>query len=221
MGMPPRQISPQSFDEILSELGDDPAIPDPHGIRKPCSPKSHSKTEFPTQAQSLGDLKKIGLLIALGAGLIGLGIVLFTSNDSMKSSQGSQFEDTQKEQLALKKELGSLREEILEIEDSLYESIDLIEVSIHSLSQNRSSAATKPKPQAIPYEGELRRWRYLGLSQIGSTQRAFFHNSKGTIMLEKGSLGLGEWRLQFIDKELATFTHSQGKSLTLKPSRSE
>ncbi len=36
--MPPRHISPQSFDDILSELGDDPAIPDPHGIRKLASP---------------------------------------------------------------------------------------------------------------------------------------------------------------------------------------
>ena len=38
--MPSRHISPQSFDEILSELGDDPAIPDPHGIRKTTSSKS-------------------------------------------------------------------------------------------------------------------------------------------------------------------------------------
>lgn len=33
--MPACHISSQSFDEILSDLGDDPAIPDPHGIRKP------------------------------------------------------------------------------------------------------------------------------------------------------------------------------------------
>ncbi len=37
-GMPSRHISPQSFDDILSELEDDPAIPDPHGIRKSPSP---------------------------------------------------------------------------------------------------------------------------------------------------------------------------------------
>jgi len=38
--MPSRHISPRSFDEILSELGDDPAIPDPHGIRKTERPKT-------------------------------------------------------------------------------------------------------------------------------------------------------------------------------------
>ena len=40
IGMPSRHISPRSFDEILSELGDDPAIPDPHGIRKTERPKT-------------------------------------------------------------------------------------------------------------------------------------------------------------------------------------
>ena len=41
--MPSRDISPRSFDEILSELGDDPAIPDPHGIRKTERPKTISE----------------------------------------------------------------------------------------------------------------------------------------------------------------------------------
>ncbi|ANI98707.1 hypothetical protein A8O14_00495 [Polynucleobacter wuianus] len=221
MGMPSRHISPQSFDEILSELGDDPAIPDPHGIRKSSSPKAPPKSEPPSQTLPLADLKKIGLFIALGIGLIGLGLALFTAYDSMNSHQDLPLESNQKEIIELRKELASLHEQVLEIEDDLYESIDLLEVSIHSLRKNTPSIVSKPKPIAIPFEAELRSWRYLGLSQINSSQRAFFHNGKGTVMLEKGSSALGDWRLHNIEKELATFSHSQGKSLTLKPSKTE
>ena len=219
--MPPRQISPQSFDEILSELGDDPAIPDPHGIRKTTSPKAQPNREIPTSTPTLADLKKVGLLIALGVGVIGLSIAFFASYDSMRSSQNLDLENAQKEIFVLKKELASLREEILAIEDELYESIDLIEVSIHSINKNPPSSAKKLQAQATPFEAELRRWRYLGLSQISGSQQAFFHNGKGTVMLEKGSAVLGEWRLGNADKELATLIHSQGKSLTLRTAKAE
>ena len=219
--MPSRQISPQSFDEILSELGDDPAIPDPHGIRKTTSPKTQPNREIPTPSPTLADLKKVGLLIALGVGVIGLSIALFTFYDSMKSSQNLDLENAQKEIFVLKKELASLREEILAIEDELYESIDLIEVSIHSINKNAPLSAKKYQAQAIPFEAELRRWRYLGLSQINGSQQAFFHNGKGTVMLEKGSPLLGEWQLSNADKQLATLIHSQGKSLTLRASKTE
>ena len=49
--MPARHISSQSFDEILSELGDDPAIPDPHGIRKP-PPQANAPARPPSQGKS-------------------------------------------------------------------------------------------------------------------------------------------------------------------------
>ena len=221
MGMPSRQISPQSFDEILTELGDDPAIPDPHGIRKSGSPKTQPKAQVPSQIPSVADLKKIGILIAVVVGLIGLGIVLFTAYGSSQASEESSLAMTQNQISELKKELANVREEILVIEDELYDAFDLLEVSIHSLNHNKPSITTKPKPQTIPFEAELRRWRYLGLSQIGSSQRAFFHNGKGTVMLEKGSLALGDWRLSQLDKELAILTHSQGKSFTLKPAKTE
>ena len=221
MDMPARQISPQSFDEILSELGDDPAIPDPHGIRKPSSPKSHQRSDVPRQIAIPRDLKKIALFAGVGIGMIGLSLVIFTPYQSMNSPQDAHLQETQKDLFELKKELASLREEILEIEDSLYESIELLEVSVHSLNKSKTLINSKPKPQAIPFETELRRWRYLGLSQVGTSQRAFFHNGKGTIMLEKGSSALGEWKLTSLDKELASFSHAHGKSFILKPSKAE
>ena len=90
--MPTRKISPQSFDDILSELGDDPAIPDPHGIRKPNSPKRpewdgmsipstpknkpNIRPNFQDQIPQVS-LKKAGLLLGLGGLLIASGVALF------------------------------------------------------------------------------------------------------------------------------------------------
>lgn len=49
MEMPARHIASHSFDEILSDLGDDPANPDPYGIRKsPQQNKGPSKPQNPT-----------------------------------------------------------------------------------------------------------------------------------------------------------------------------
>lgn len=93
MSMPARQISAQSFDQILSELGDDPAIPDPHGIRKPSAPK-HVAPQAPSHAKpqpafgALGQLelfsqtKKLGLFLASGALLLALfisGLTIYKS----------------------------------------------------------------------------------------------------------------------------------------------
>ena len=221
MGMPSRHISPQSFDEILSELGDDPAIPDPHGIRKPASPKTPPKMELAAQIPNLGDLKKMALFVGLGIGLVGLGLILFSSFEFMKSSPEPPLQANHKEIAQLQEELGLLREEILIIEDELYESIELIEVSVHSLLKNKAFAGSKARVPVIPFESELRHWRYLGMSQIDSSEQAFFQSGKGTVMMEKGALLLGDWRLSHINKDAAILTHPQGKTFTLKSSKAE
>ena len=114
-----------------------------------------------------------------------------------------------------------LREEILDSEDAIYEAIDLIEVSVHSLEKNRPQNSTKSELPSIPFEAELRRWRYLGVSQSAGSYRAFFHNGKTTFMVEMGGLLLGEWRLSNADKEAAIASYPLGKSLILKAAISE
>ena len=64
--MPSCHISSQSFDDILSELGDDPAIPDPHGIRKRSSPPRpdsapHTKPLKPSFSTKSLELKGLNL----------------------------------------------------------------------------------------------------------------------------------------------------------------
>ncbi len=232
MGMPSRQISPQSFDEILSELGDDPAIPDPHGIRKTTSPKSaaleppkSSKERGQPEAFSspnlVGQLQKLGGGFTFGACLIMIGIALFIAYQPQKTSSDAMVQESFQEISELKKELALLRIELQSGQDELYEAIDLIEVSIHSLIENKSIHKVIARPTAHPHEAELRSWRYLGVSEMRGSRQAFFHNGKGNVMIQKGMLVLGDWRLTQLEKDLATLTHSQGKTLVIKSSKTE
>ena len=231
-GMPSRHISSQSFDDILSELGDDPAIPDPHGIRKSTNPKSTSshppkpsKERIEPEAFSsqnpLGHIPKLGGILAFAACVFGTVIALIFGYESLKTSSQAQIQDSHKVITELKKEFIQLRTELQMEQDTLYETIDFIEVSIHSLIENKPSPKVTAKPQALPHEVELRRWRYLGTSQMGGSHQAFFDSGQGTVMLQKGMLVLGDWRLTHIEKDLATLTHSKGKTLNLKSSKTE
>lgn len=229
MGMPSRHISPQSFDDILSELGDDPAIADPHGIRKPNGPKpapvngpNHPQNQPKIAYSALPpELKKYALLAFLAIAGAVLAAAFFHHYDKANSSQISDFQSSEERITELKKELNLLRIEMLDMEDDLYQTIDEIEVSIHSLIKKGASTSSKPKSQSIPYELELARWRYLGTSRLGTSERVFLHNGKTTLMFETGSLVLGDWRLANIHKDLVILTHPIGKSISLKPSKAE
>jgi len=232
MDMPSRHISPQSFDEILSDLGDDPAIADPHGIRK-TGPAKRSASEPREQQKStvnldafsatglINQIPKLGGIFASAVFLLFIGIGLFIAHESLKTSSQSLIQESHKDISKLKKDLDQLRIELEAEQDELYAAIENIEVSIHSLRQNKPIRKTASKPQALPHEAELRRWRYLGVSQMGGSQQAFFHNGKTQVMLQKGVAALGDWRLMNLEKDFATLTHAEGKTLTLKPSKTE
>ncbi len=230
--MPARHISSQSFDEILSELGDDPAIPDPHGIRKPppqqrTSPRpvSHGKenpfTESFNHIQIKNSLQGFIGPIILIATLIAAAFVFFIGYKALASDSQGALEESQKQISDLRKEMSLMRDEIYQDQDELYLAIDEIEVSIHSLKDKKPEIRALSKPQSSPHESELRRWRYLGTSQMGPSNLAYFHTGKNHLVFEKGTQVIGDWRLSNIEKELVTLTHPQGKSLVLKASKSE
>jgi len=230
--MPSRHISPRSFDEILSELGDDPAIPDPHGIRKTERPKtepedSKKQPKKHFNIESLKDsggnfqIHKLGAFLGWAACLIGLSILLFIAYKSINSSSLALAEDTQKKISDLQEELALIRSDFQNDQDDLYEAIDILEVSIHLLKENKVPQKVIAKVQPLSHEAELRRWRYLGTSQMGSIQQAFFQVGKHSAAFEKGALTLGDWRLTQVTKESATLTHPQGKSIVLKPFQTE
>ena len=230
--MPTRHISSQSFDEILSDLGDDPAIPDPHGIRKPppqqaASPKtpSHSKSSPYAEPLSPMQIKNALQGFAVPLSLIGFGIsaaiaFFFAYNALLNESQNA-LESSQKQISELRKEMAVIRDEIHQDQDDLYSALDEIEVSVHSLKDKKPEIRVFNKPQTPIHESELRRWRYLGTSQMGASHQAYFHSGKNHLVFNKGAQVLGDWRLSNIEKELVTFSHPHGKSLVLKASKSE
>jgi hypothetical protein len=230
--MPARQISSHSFDEILSDLGDDPAIPDPHGIRKPppqqaASPKPPSHNKAKPFAEPLSHIQIKNSLQVLAGPLVLIGvcivtaIAIFIAYNALLNESQTALEASQKQISELKKELAVMRDEIHQDQDDLYLAIYEIEVSIHSLKDKKPEIRAFNKPQAPSHESELRRWRYLGTSQMGSSHQAYFHSGKNHLVFEKGAQILGDWRLSNVEKELATFTHPLGKSLVLKASKSE
>ncbi len=232
MGMPARHISSQSFDHILSELGDDPAIPDPHGIRKSTAPKNIAP-QTPGHANpqpvfgALGQLelssqtKKLGLFLALGLLILALSFGGFLAFKSIQEDGNVNVEESNLLISALQKDLGSLRNELNEEVEALYEEIDKLEVSIHSLKEIKPNIKALARPMATPHEQEIRRWGYLGSSQIGGVQQALFHIGKSHALFAKEALVLGEWRLSHIEKDAAILSHPQGKTIVLKPVKSE
>jgi hypothetical protein len=226
--MPSRHISSQSFDDILSELGDDPAIPDPHGIRKSASPSRpdhapQSKGQMPAFSAKGFDLKGLNFnpVLAFGVILLIAGGGLFFYFEFNKSGAELEITTLQNQLLAFKEDFEFSQSEWLSEMDDLYEYIDEIEVSIHSKEIKPTILASPSKPATIPYEAELRRWRYLGITRMGAAEHAFFHTGKSTLMVRKEDLALGEWRLTQAEKELAILTHHKGKSITFKSIQSE
>ena len=232
MGMPARHISPQSFDHILSELGDDPAIPDPHGIRKSTAPKNvapqtsnHAKQDpvlgVLGQLDLASQAKKLGLFLALGLLIVALLIGGLIAYNSIQEDSNVDLEESRLRISALQKDLGSLRNELNEEVESLYEEMDKLEVSIHSLKEIKPNIKALARPVAHPHEQEIRRWRYMGSSQIGGVQQALFHIGKSHAQFAKEALVLDEWRLSHIEKDSAILSHPQGKTIVLKPVKSE
>ena len=230
--MPARHISSHSFDEILSDLGDDPAIPDPHGIRKPppqqgVSPKPSSHNKANPIAEPLSHIQIKNALQGFTVPLLLIGVCIsaaiafFVAYNALLNESQTALEASQKQISELNKEMTAMRIEIHQDQDDLYSAIEEIEVSIHSLKDKKPEIRAFNKPQAPNHESELRRWRYLGTSQMGTSHQAYFHSGKNHLAFEKGSQVLGDWRLSNIEKELATFTHPLGKSLVLKASKSE
>ncbi len=109
-----------------------------------------------------------------------------------------------------------MRDEFHQDQDDLYSAIDEIEVSIHSLIDKKPESKIFSRPKGPSHEAELRRWRYLGAAQMGSSHQAFFNTGKSNIAFEKGGRVLGEWRLSNIENGSAIFSHPEGKSLALK-----
>ena len=110
--MPKRHISPQSFDDILSELGDDPAIPDPHGVRKSSAPKEPAystsnpvKNDFLESFHFQAKSKNIWLFLVFIGVTIALIAAIFLAFESLKVDSQLALGETQNQLIDLKSNL--------------------------------------------------------------------------------------------------------------------
>jgi len=225
--MPTRHISPQSFDDILSELGDDPAIPDPQGIRKPIPPKTDAQTSRPSKllhpTKALlrdGFLAHSNLIaVLLGALLICLTGAFLTHlwlSPSQAPEENLILLKLEKDLQTMMKEMEMLQNDQADELDELYSIIDELEVSIHSLKKSKGTAFPAPKAQSTLDELALQSWHYLGSAEITGIHQALLHNGKSTLFIKQGDLVLGSWRLQDINKDGVILVNSEGKLLALK-----
>jgi hypothetical protein len=226
-GMPTRHISPQSFDEILSELGDDPAIPDPQGIRKPISPKTDAQTSHPSKLlQPSKALLRDGFLahanlvaVLLGAlliCLIGAFLTHLWLSQSPAPEENLILLKVEKDLQKMMKEMEMLQIDQEDELDELYTVIDELEVSIHSLKKLKGAAVPAPKAQSTLDELALQSWRYLGSAEMSGIHQALFHNGKSTLFIKQGDLVIGSWRLQDIKKDGVLLVNPEGKLMALK-----
>ncbi len=137
----------------------------------------------------------------------------------MKASSKGDIEGLEAQIVTLKKELVLLREDWEINQEDIYQEMDLLEVSIHSNNIKPQNITVPVKSTIPPEELELRRWRYLGSSQQGHSQQAFFQTGKGVVMLQKEGRALGGWSISDIQKDLVTLSNEKGKSIVLKSSR--
>ena len=225
--MPTRHISSQSFDDILSELGDDPAIPDPQAIRKPHAPQIDPPVSRPT---SFPHAKKplfqdrlpphSGIVLLLLGGLLlcvsGAFLTYWWLSPISSPEENPVLLKLEKDLKNLAVEIEAIRKDQENEIDDLYLAIDEIEVSVHSLNKSKGSASALPKAKIASDELLLQSWRFLGSAEIGGTHQALFNNGKTNLFINKGDFILGSWRLQDIKKDEALLMNSEGKLLTLK-----
>ncbi|SNX28885.1 hypothetical protein SAMN06295945_1244 [Polynucleobacter meluiroseus] len=224
--MPTRHISSQSFDEILSDLGDDPAIPDPQGIRKNTAPPSSQANSFSQPKTRLEESFKspdrVTLILLTAGTLIAACLLgLFFLLESLKQESQTTFEELTGQVNKLKKDLVNSTEQWALDQEELFLTMDEIEVSIHSKLAPKESSKVNKAPVLLPFEQEVLRWRYLGLTQIGGVEQVFFHTGKQALSIKRGEFALGEWRLSHIQKESVILTHAKGKAITLKSAKRE
>lgn len=247
--VPKRTISPESFDAILSELGDDPAIsklnhrqnnPEqdkptmnrreyeadamrlPHQFpqaeaHKANTPSPASGAFFSKAAHQVRSHEKkiwLGLALCLTASAAFNSYMIFEWRSDLdhritSPGQGSQA-------------IGELNEELLhlrsDIEDDHSMLLELIE---HLTTQNQSKAKVSSKettqiPKTNPSEQALKRWRYLGMSESGTSIKGFFDSGSGMQTLLLHGIAIGDWKLTSVSRESASFSSSSGKSISLQ-----
>ena len=242
--MPLRKITSQSFDAILSVLGDDPVMQIPaHLAAEPDLPPRQQKNSAPQAAQteaqsnlSIQPSSKIGSTLAASANLVPsligllcictLAWMLYALN-ALDQATHSQFQALESKTLALKQTLAEQEDALASHQEELMDQLENIQATSLAAANRNAKATHYPLRQEAlerertlkTQESNLSRWQYLGISKTGQGVSAFFHTGDKTIVLAPNSPVLETWVLTEAGAEYAKITAPTGKAVILKLKR--
>ena len=216
--MPKRSISPNSFDAILSELGDDPAIGHPprsmpsipesqamnrHSYEADAHrlseqfPSHKNRKDDPIQGISSHGIKNLQFSTLLQAWPIWLAMVVCMVVATLLNSYW-----------------------LFELRSSQSLQPSAVDETGQSVDPTRArNAAGSQAPKISPAEQSLKRWRYLGMSNSSSGISGLFHTGEGMQHIALNSAAVEGWRLSSVTRELAMLISNDGKSVAISVSK--
>ncbi|MCE7504966.1 hypothetical protein LZG75_01825 [Polynucleobacter sp. IMCC30063] len=242
--MPIRKITSQSFDAILSVLGDDPVMQNPVTSSPEPELSARQQNKLAAEAAPAEAKHSLGLQppaqirhtfakpvqwIPSLIGLVSFGALAWTISAliALEQNTHSQFG-------LLEAQINRLKQALTEQEDTasnyhaeLSEQLDQIYTAQLSAGSRSIKSAHNPMRQEAlelnrklkAEEATLSQWRYLGMSTAGQGTVAFFHTGDKTLSLALHTAVLGTWVLSEIRAEHAKLTAATGQVVTLKLKR--
>jgi len=238
--VPIRKITSESFDAILSVLGDDPVIqnsglssaePDLAARQQNNSATQAARTETngninPQPPPLRYDFIKLAPWLPSLMGFICLGALAWIISVliALEQTISTQFGAQEAKINLLSQSVTEQEETLSNYHVELSEQINNIHTAqLSAATRNTKSAKNLIRPDILELnrklkmeEAALSRWQYLGMSTTAQGVAAFFNNGDKTISLVLHAAVLGTWVLTEIGVEQAKMTASTGQVITLK-----
>ncbi len=238
--MPIRKITSESFDAILSVLGDDPVIQNSaHSGAEPdlAARQQNKSAGQAAQAETNGSINlhppplhhafiKLALWMPSLLGFICLGALawIISALIALEQNISTQFGAQDAKINLLSQSLTEQEETLFNYHVEFSEQINNIHTAqLSAASRSSKSAKTPIRPETLELnrkmkmeEAALSRWQYLGMSTTAQGAVAFFNNGDKTISLVLHATVMGTWVLTEIGVEQAKLTSAAGQVITLQ-----
>jgi len=238
--VPIRKITSESFDAILSVLGDDPVIQNSgHSSAEPdLAARQQNKSAAPAAQAETNDsinlhppplrhdfiklaswLPSLMGFICLGA-LAWIISVLIALEQNISTQFGAQAAKINLLSQSLTEQEETLSNYHVELSEQI-STIHTAQLSAATRSTKSAKNLIRPETRELNRklkmeEAALSRWQYLGMSTTAQGAAAFFNNGDKTISLVLHAAVLGTWVLTEIGVEQAKMTAATGQVITLK-----
>ncbi len=238
--MPIRKITSESFDAILSVLGDDPVIQNSgHSSSEPdlAARQQNKSAAQAAQAETNGsvnphqpplrhDLIKLAQWMPSLMGFICLGALAWIISVliALEQNISTQFGAQEAKINLLSQSLTEQEETLFNYHVEFSEQINNIHTAqLNAASRSTKSAKNPIRPETLELnrklkmeEAALSRWQYLGMSTTAQGAAAFFNNGDKTISLALHATVMSTWALTEIGIEQAKMTSVTGQVITLQ-----